>query len=100
MAYELIEKYFSNFPYKIIKNKKQPLLLSGKYLRIPPELDNKLKSVITDEKEYEAIKAELIKSPLSMPSEFFKSYTEMKEELKQISGEDQKYLDEKSNADK
>ena len=99
-AYELIEKYFSNFPYKIIKNKKQPLLLSGKYLRIPPELDNKLRSVITDEKEYEAIKTELIKSPLSMPSEFFKSYSEMKEELKQISGKDQKYLDTNSDVDK
>jgi hypothetical protein len=99
-SYELIEKYFSNFPYKIIKNKKQPLLLSGKYLRIPPELDNKLRSVITDEKEYEAIKAELIKSPLSMSSEFFKSYSEMKEELKHISGEETKYLDTNSNADK
>ncbi|MBY8990045.1 MAG: hypothetical protein KGD58_04750 [Candidatus Lokiarchaeota archaeon] len=99
-AYELIEKYFSNFPYKIIKNKKQPLLLSGKYLRIPPELDNKLRSVITDEKEYEAIKAELIKSPLSMPSDFFKSYSEMKEELEQISGKETKYLDTDSNEDK
>jgi len=96
-AYELIEKYFSNFPYKILKSKKQPLLLTGKFIKIPQELDNKLRSVFTDEKEYEAIKAELIKSPLSVPSEFLKSYEEMQEELQQISGEDVKYLDEESN---
>ncbi|MFX1278966.1 MAG: hypothetical protein ACFFA3_06075, partial [Promethearchaeota archaeon] len=99
-AYELIEKYFSNFPYKILKSKKQPLLLTGKFIKIPQELDDKLRSVFTDKQEYEAIKAELIKSPLSMPSEFFKSYSEMKEELKKISGEEQKYLDEDSNRDK
>jgi len=98
-AYELIEKYFSNFPYKIIKNKKHPLLLAGKFIKIPPELDNKLRSVFTDEKEYEAIKAELIKSPLSIPSEFLKSYNEMQEELRQISGDDVKYLDTESNLD-
>jgi hypothetical protein len=96
-AYELIEKYFSNFPYKILKNKKQPLLLTGKYLEIPPELDNKLRSIFTDEKEYEAIKADLIKSPLSMPSAFLSSYSEMKKELKQISEEDLKLLESNSN---
>lgn len=56
--------------------------------------------MITDEKEYEAIKAELMKSPLSMPSEFLKSYSEMKEELKKISGKETKYLDTNSNEDK
>lgn len=98
-AYELIEKHFSNFPYKILKSKKQPLLLTGKFLKIPQELDNKLRSVFTDEKEYEAIKAELIKSPLSIPSEFLKSYNEMQEELQQISGDEVKYLDTESNLD-
>jgi len=99
LAYELIERYFSNFPYKILKSKKQPLLLTGRYLKIPQELDNKLQSVFTDEKEYEVIKAELIKSPLSIPSEFLKSYNEMQEELRQISGDDVKYLDTESNLD-
>jgi len=99
-AYELIEKHFSNFPYKIIKNKKQPLLLSGKFLKIPLELDNKLRSILTDEKEYEATKAELLKSPLSILSGFLKSYNEMKDEKKQLSGEDMKYLDSETNLDK
>ena len=94
-----ITKHFSNFPYKIIKNKKHPLLLTGKFIKIPQELDNKLRSVFTDEKEYEALKAELIKSPLSIPSEFLKSYNEMQEELRQISGDDVKYLDTESNLD-
>ncbi len=98
-AYELIEKYFSNFPYKIIKSKKQPLLLSGKFLKIPLELDNKLRSILKDEKEYEATKAELLKSPLSILSGFLKSYNEMQKEMRQISGEDVKYLDTESNLD-
>jgi hypothetical protein len=98
-AFELIEKYFSNFPYKIIKGKKHPLLLTGKFIKLPEELDNKLRSVFTDEDEYEAIKAELIKSPLSVPSEFLKSYEEMQEELRQISGEDVKYLDTDTKLD-
>jgi hypothetical protein len=98
-AYELIEKYFSNFPYKFFKSKKQPLLLTGKFLKIPQELDNKLRSIFTDEKEYDTIKAELIKSPLSVPSEFLKSFYEMKEELKKISAEDLKYLGSDPNSD-
>jgi len=98
-AYELIEKYFSNFPYKILKSKKQPLLLTGKFINIPRELENKLRNIFTDEKEYEAIKAELIKSPLSIPYEFLKSYNEMQEELRQISGKDVKHLETNSNLD-
>ena len=93
-AFELIEKYFSNFPYKIIKSKTEPLLLTGKYLKIPLELENKLRSVFLDDKEYEAIKAELLKSPLSFASDFFKLHGDLKDEMEQISGEEFKYLDE------
>jgi hypothetical protein len=98
-AYGLIEKHFSNFPYMIFKSKKQPLLLSGKFSKIPLELDNKLRDVFPDEVEYNAIKSELLKSPLSIPSEFLKSYKEMKEELKQLSGETMKQLDSETNLD-
>ncbi|TFG18321.1 MAG: hypothetical protein EU531_00705 [Promethearchaeota archaeon] len=93
-AFELIEKYFSNFPYKIIESKKQPLLLTGRYLRIPLELENKLRKIFTDEEDYESIKAELIKSPLSFTSEFIRLHDELKDEMKQISNEDLKLLDE------
>jgi len=93
-AFELIEKYFSNFPYKIIKNKKHPLLLAGKYIKIPLELENKLRKIFPDEEEYEAIKTELIKSPLSFTSGFAKLYNELKDEIEKISDEEMKYLDE------
>ena len=98
-AFELIEKYFSNFPYKIIKSKKQPLLLSGKLLKLPLELDNKLRSIFPDEYEYDVIKTELIKSPLSFSSDFLESHTEMKEELKKLSKEEMKYLNSEINLD-
>ena len=91
-AYELIERYFSNFPYMIIKSKKQPLLLSGNYVKIPLELDNKLRSVFTDEEEYEAIKTEIIKSPLGMPTEFINLYNDLKHERDQLSSKDVKSL--------
>ncbi|TFF84509.1 MAG: hypothetical protein EU552_00340 [Promethearchaeota archaeon] len=93
-AFELIEKYFSNFPYKILKSKKQPLLLTGRYLKLPLELENKLRKIFVDEKEYESIKAELIKSPLSFTSEFIRLHDELKDEMKNISNEDIKLLNE------
>ncbi len=92
-AYELIEKYFSNFPYRIITSKKQKLLLSGKFVKIPLELDNQLKSVFKDQNEYEAVKAELIKTPLSFPSEFLNFVDEFKKEIKELDNDDYKYLD-------
>ncbi|MFX0136038.1 MAG: hypothetical protein ACFFDN_20525 [Candidatus Hodarchaeota archaeon] len=93
-AYELIEKYFSNFPYRIIKSKKEPLMLTGKYLKIPLELENKLRKVFTDEEEFESIKAELLKAPLAFTSEFIKLHDELKDEIKQISDEEIKLLNE------
>lgn len=94
-AFELIDKYFSNFPYKIIKNKKEPLLLAGKHLKIPLELENKLRNIFTDDEEYEKIKVELLKSPLSFTSEFIRLHDELNHELKKISDEDIKLIDEK-----
>ncbi len=91
-AYELIEKYFSNFPYKIIKNKKHPLLLTGKFANIPLELDNKLKKIFTTEEEYEAIITELLKSPVSVYSEFLNLYNELINETDKMEGKEPKYL--------
>jgi hypothetical protein len=99
-AFELIEKYFSNFPYKIIKSKKQPLLLTGEYVKIPLELENKLRKIFPDEEEYKAIKTELIKSPLSFTSEFTKLYNDLKDEIEKISDEEMKYLDENNEIKK
>ncbi|MFO7795488.1 MAG: hypothetical protein ACQERB_05870 [Promethearchaeati archaeon] len=92
-AYELIDKYFSNFPYRIFKSRKQKLLLSGKFTQIPKELDERIKTVFPNEKEYEFIKSELLKVPLYTYSEFEALYNELKEEMKQISKDESKYLD-------
>ena len=99
-AYKLIEKHFSNFPHKIIKSKKQPLILTGKYAKIPLEIENKLRKIFPDEEEYEAIKTELIKSPLSFSSEFTSLYEEFKDEIEKFSDEEMKYLDENSEIKK
>lgn len=96
-AYTLIDKYFSNFPSRVISSKKHPLLLTGKYVAIPLELDNKLKNYIQDEKEYEFIKAEIQKSPLYLTEDFISLYNELKDELNRISENEKQYLDKESN---
>ena len=93
-AFELIEKYFSNFPYKIFKSKKQPLLLTGKYFKIPLELENKLRSIFTDDEEFKVVKAELVKCPLHFPFDFMKLHNDLKDEMEQISSEEIKFLNE------
>ena len=99
-AFDLIEKYFSNFPFKILKSKKQPLLLTGKISQIPLEIDNKLKSIFTDEKEYVAIKTELLKSPLGITSDFFTLYNDLINETKRISEEKTRFLNDIADSDK
>ena len=98
-AFELIEKYFSNFPYKNIKSKKQPLLLAGKFAKIPLEIEDKLSKIFTDEKEYQAIKTELLKSPLGLTSEFFTLYNDLLDESKRISEENSLYLNDNNDLD-
>ncbi|GAH87558.1 unnamed protein product, partial [marine sediment metagenome] len=47
-TYELVEKYFSNFSSKLIKSRKQPLLLMTKYKEVPIAIKNKLKEIKRD----------------------------------------------------
>jgi len=60
---------------------------------IPLELDNKLRKIFTDEKEYEFIKSELIKSPACVPDDFMDLFKELKEESDKLSNEDLKDLE-------
>ena len=83
-ACELIEKYFSNFPSHVISSRKQPLLLSSKYMRRVGEFDNKLKKMFPDEKEYENIRNELQKAPIGLAPNFFSLYDELKDEIDKI----------------
>jgi len=94
-SYDLIEKYFSNFPYKMITSKKQILFLSGELKKVPLELDDKFKMIFPVEKDYNFIKTEIQKVPISVPSEFLSLYEDLKIEMEQIKNEASKSLDNK-----
>ncbi|MCJ7650297.1 MAG: hypothetical protein MUP85_16935, partial [Candidatus Lokiarchaeota archaeon] len=83
-ASELIEKYFSNFPFHVISSRKQPLLLSSKYMKRVGEFDNKLKEMFPDEKEYENIRNELQKTPIGIFPAFLSLYDDLKDEIDKI----------------
>ena len=83
-AFELIEKYFSNFPSHFITSRKQPLLLSSKYTKRVGKLDNKLRKMFPDEKEYENIRNEIQMSPIGFVHSFFSLYDQLKDEIDKI----------------
>ena len=79
-AYIFIDKYFSNFPYRIIPNKHHPLLISTKFKQIPLQIDAKYYEIFKDDDEVEEIKAELLRFPKSSHDDFLKLYDELKDE--------------------
>ncbi|MFX1257415.1 MAG: hypothetical protein ACFFAN_06135 [Promethearchaeota archaeon] len=83
----LIEKYFSIFPSRLISKNNNDLFLSKDYYKIPPDLDNILKKILKDEKEYEYIKCEIQRSPKRTFSEFLNLYNELIEEIYQLNKE-------------
>ncbi|MBN1216594.1 MAG: hypothetical protein JXA99_14290 [Candidatus Lokiarchaeota archaeon] len=98
-AYWLIEKHFSNFPIRFIKDKEQSILLISKD-NISISIKNQLENIFHDESDYTSIKNEIISSPTTISSMFFKLYDEMKEEiekkdndLKELDDNDQKRND-------
>jgi len=78
-AYNLIDRHFSNFPYRIISDKRHPLLISVKNSKIPLQIDDKYHEIFKDE-EIEKIKAELIRFPISSHDDFLNLYEELKDE--------------------
>jgi len=89
-AHELIEKYFSNFPSRIISHKRKPLLLTEKILKLPLTLDTALKTIFKDEKEYDFIKSEIYRTPESTAAGFISLYNELKKEFDDIDNEYEK----------
>ena len=79
-AYNLIDRHFSNFPYRIISDKHHPLLLSVKNSKIPLQIDDKYRDIFKDNEEIEKIKAELIRFPISSHDDFLELYEELKDE--------------------
>lgn len=88
LAYTLIEKHFANFPSRLIRSDKQPLILTPKYLEIPQLLDNKLKTIFSNKEEYERIKAELIRAPLFTSEDFLDLYYELKDEIEKLENQE------------
>ena len=86
-ADELIEKYFSNFPSRIISHKRKPLLLTERLLKLPLTLDTDLKTIFKDEKEFDFIKSEIYRTPESTAASFISLYKELKEEIDDIENE-------------
>jgi hypothetical protein len=89
-AYELIEKHFSNFPSRLVPNKSHPLLLTEKLLKLPTSLEDDLKKVISEEKDYDFIKSEIFRSPESSAAGFLSLYDEIKEELEKREKDEKK----------
>jgi hypothetical protein len=89
-ADELVEKYFSNFPSRIISHKRKPLLLTERLLKLPLTLDTDLKTIIKDEEEFDFIKSEIFRTPESTAASFISLYNELKEELNDIENESEK----------
>ena len=89
-AYSLIEKYFSNFPSKLIKGRKEPLLLMSKYKELPFALEKELRDIIGDESKFQMIKEELMNSPYGVLPTFFNLYDELKDKPDTTSEEESK----------
>ncbi len=73
-AYELIQLFFSNFAYKLLINRKSPLMLANK---IENELEKNLRMYLDN--DFELMKAEILKVPLDI----VKDYISLQEELSQ-----------------
>ena len=79
---ELIDKYFSIFPSRLIDEERKPLFLSKQVYKIPSALETKLKEIVKDEKEFNTIKCEIQRSfQKQLPSEFLALYEELKDEM-------------------
>jgi len=79
-GYNLIDKHFSNFPYRIISDKHHPLLISVKNSKIPLQINDRYHDIFKDDEEIEKIKAELIRFPISSHDDFLNLYEELKDE--------------------
>ncbi|MFW9929833.1 MAG: hypothetical protein ACFFD1_10615 [Candidatus Thorarchaeota archaeon] len=80
-AYELIEKHFSNFPSRLIPSKSHPLLLTESLLKLPRLIETDLKKIVSDQNDFQFIKAEIYRSPESSATGFISLYNDIRKEL-------------------
>ncbi len=83
-AYQLIKRYFSNFPSRLIHSEKQPLLLSAKLSDIPQELETKLKAVFSDQEQFESVLEDIKKSPFLITEDFLEQYDKLKDKADEL----------------
>jgi len=86
-AYLLIDKYFANFPMRLIEDIKDNILLESKYLEIPKQIEQKLKSLTINQDELNLLKSELLKAPAGFTTEFFNLYDKLTREDDQDSNQ-------------
>jgi len=86
-AYALIEKFFSNFPSRMITGKNQRIFVSRSFKNMPLTTKDKLKAIFTNSAEYEMVMSEMDKTPKCVPNDFLKLYDEMKNEIESDDGE-------------
>ncbi|MBN1803007.1 MAG: hypothetical protein JW891_15970 [Candidatus Lokiarchaeota archaeon] len=92
-AFELIEQYFSNFPYSFIKDKKEQLLLP---IYIPPQLEYKLNDAFKGDPDLDNIKKEFARAPTGIIREFISLHEELDQEfLGDSTGEVKKFENKK-----
>ena len=80
-AYLLLDKFFSNFPSKLVSDKDKPLYLTMKYKGLTPELENKMKEIFANEQEYEEMKKEILTYPEAAAWHFLKFYEENRDKI-------------------
>jgi hypothetical protein len=73
---DLVWKFFSHFPSRIVENEKMKLLFP---LEANPDLEQDLAKIFTDKNELAYIKNEINKAPQSSVMSFLKLYQELKE---------------------
>ncbi|MFW9820652.1 MAG: hypothetical protein ACFFE5_13665 [Candidatus Thorarchaeota archaeon] len=86
-AYLLIDKYFANFPIRLIEGRREQIMLESKYLEIPKQLEQQLEKVAQNQEELDLLKSELQKAPIGFTADFFDLY-------EKLSREDQNQSDE------
>jgi len=69
----------TNFPRKLIKSRKEPLLLVIKYKELPFALEKELRDIIGDESKFQMIKEEFKNTPYGVLPTFFDLYNELKD---------------------
>ncbi len=81
-ANQILQKYFNNFPSWLIRDEKRQRFFVSNYAQaIPPDVNAKLRQILPDDDEYEAVREDMTKAPCA-PESFLKLYDELKGELK------------------